>query len=137
MTTYPHEFSLKEANALIPELEKRLKNLITQKETYTKEHDYLFMSELLETAEKEIGKQKNNSGLDQEALGVEKSLADFEKEVEAIREMGCVIRDLEKGWVDFLGKKDGKLVYFSWRLGEKEINYYHETDESAEERRLV
>ncbi len=45
-------FTLQEAEALLPELEKRLKLLRTKKEAYSRTHDLLFMQELVCAAEK-------------------------------------------------------------------------------------
>jgi hypothetical protein len=37
-----------------------------------------------------------------------------------------LLRDPETGLVDFPGEIDGRSVFLCWRLGEKEVAWYHE-----------
>ena len=46
--------------------------------------------------------------------------------LDQIRSVGCVVKNLEAGLVDFLAKIDGRDVYLCWRFGEERISYYHE-----------
>ena len=48
--------------------------------------------------------------------------------VRAIQEVGCVIKDLDTGLVDFLHHRNGRQVYLCWRYGEDEIGYWHDID---------
>jgi hypothetical protein len=45
-----------------------------------------------------------------------------------IQSMGCLVKSLEDGLVDFPCRKDGREVYLCWRYGEKDIEYWHEVD---------
>ena len=45
-----------------------------------------------------------------------------------IRRLGCVVKGVEDGLVDFPHLKDGREVYLCWRLGEDDIHFWHETD---------
>ncbi len=40
--------------------------------------------------------------------------------------MGCVIKNLNAGLVDFLSQINGRDVYLCWRYGEETIAFYHE-----------
>jgi hypothetical protein len=39
-----------------------------------------------------------------------------------------IVRDLERGLVDFPALRDGREVYLCWEEGEDEISHWHETD---------
>ena len=53
----------------------------------------------------------------------------LEKAVKTILGMGILIKDLDAGVIDFLGKRAGREVCLCWRVGEEDIDYWHETDE--------
>jgi hypothetical protein len=49
--------------------------------------------------------------------------------IEQIQEIGCVLKDLDEGLVDFPALLDGREVYLCWKLGEKRIGYWHGVEE--------
>jgi hypothetical protein len=42
--------------------------------------------------------------------------------------MGCLLRDIDLGIVDFPSIHDGKEVYLCWKLGEESVGFWHEVD---------
>jgi len=114
-TFQPRIFDIKEANGLIPQLEKLLVAFEKKYETFKRLQDELFFEELLEgSSPPEIRFQE-----------LEKALVQMEEEVEKIQRFGCLLRHLQQGLVDFLAQKEGEKIYYCWRRGEKEIGYYH------------
>lgn len=125
MTTRLKVFNLKEANALLPELESRLSQLEARHEAFKQLEDKLFFEEILEQASlPEVRLQE-----------LEETLLRLEEEIQRIRELGCRLRHPERGLVDFLARKDQEWIYFCWRRGEKEIRFYHNLREGFFERR--
>ncbi len=55
-------------------------------------------------------------------------------EVEAL---GAVVKDPQKGLVDFYGQMDGQLVWLCWQYGEDEVSHYHGVAEGFASRKLV
>jgi hypothetical protein len=45
-----------------------------------------------------------------------------------VREMGVLVKDLDKGLIDFRYLKDDHVVYLCWQLGEESIDYWHEIE---------
>ena len=45
-----------------------------------------------------------------------------------LRAMEVVLRDLDRGLVDFPALRDGREVYLCWQEGEDEIGYWHGPD---------
>jgi hypothetical protein len=45
-----------------------------------------------------------------------------------LREREIVLRDLDRGLVDFPALRDGREVYLCWEEGESEIAFWHEPD---------
>ena len=52
-------------------------------------------------------------------------VAELQKAIVQIQEMGCVVKDLEMGLIDFPSLRDGEEVYLCWKFGEKRIRFYH------------
>lgn len=50
---------------------------------------------------------------------------DFHQVAKRLEEMGCELKDLDKGLVDFYAVRDGNLVYLCWKEGEEKVGYWH------------
>ena len=127
-------FTLQEADALLPELEKCLKLLRTKKEAYSRTHDLLFMHELVCTAERTHGFLEAKDDLEDGIHALEEAIEDLAQDVEAIFATGCLLRNIEKGHVEFFGTHEGQKVYFSWQLGEPRISHYRLLGTKVDER---
>ncbi len=56
------------------------------------------------------------------------ALQTLRREVESLNERGIVLRDPERGLVDFPAKRGGKDIFLCWRLGEDRVAYWHGPD---------
>jgi len=127
-------FSKEEADALLPDLEKCLKLLRTKKEAYSRTHDLLFMRELVCVAERTYGLPEEKDDLEDGIHALEEAIEDLAKDVDAIFAMGCLLRNIEKGHVEFFGIHEGEEVYFSWQFGEPRISHYRPLGKKVHER---
>lgn len=134
----PLFFTLEEANQLIPELERLFKRLEEKRETYAREHDLLFMHELITHAERQDKPQAaSDEAVDDGFRDLEKAIVDLEKDLQAIRQLGCIVRNLEAGTVEFPAcQKDGKIFY-CWTRGEKRILFYRLPESLWEDRQPI
>ena len=57
--------------------------------------------------------------------------------IEKIQSIGCVVKDLEKGLVDFPARINDEDVYLCWRLGEPRIRFWHRQDEGFANRKPI
>jgi hypothetical protein len=55
----------------------------------------------------------------------EKAVQEAKDTLGEIEEIGVQVKDLEQGLLDFPSMMDGKTVLLCWKLGEKEIGYWH------------
>ena len=127
-------FTLQEADALLPELEKCLKLLRTKKEAYSRTHDLLFMHELVCVAERNHGLLEEKDDLEDGIHALEDAIEELAKDIEAIFALGCLLRDIENGHVEFFGMHEGREVYFSWRVGEPCVGHYRPLGKKVHER---
>jgi hypothetical protein len=59
----------------------------------------------------------------------EKALQEARDTLLEIDEIGVQVKDLEKGLLDFPCVVDGQTVLLCWKLGEKEIGFWHTTED--------
>lgn len=127
-------FTLEEVHSLLPELQKKIEQFIRKKEAYTRMHDHLLIHELLSESEKSRGLEPAQEAVDDHARELETTVDEIRREAEEIRQLGCLIDDLDKGWVDFPGNRDGKPVYYSWKCGHTRIEFYYFAMETPKRR---
>ncbi len=51
-----------------------------------------------------------------------------------LEELGAFLDDAFAGIVKFYGEMDSRIVYFTWKLGEDSVSYWHETDDEHSDR---
>ncbi len=49
----------------------------------------------------------------------------LQTELKKISELGCFVKDIERGLVDFCYKLNGDIVFLCWKYGEDKINHWH------------
>lgn len=57
--------------------------------------------------------------------------------IEQLLGMGCVVKDINVGLLDFLSDRNGRDVYLCWRYGEHEVSFYHDLHEGFNGRHPV
>src|SRR5580692_12070984 len=57
--------------------------------------------------------------------------------IEGVQELGCVVKDLDTGLIDFPTLLRGVEVYLCWRLGESKIEFWHGVDEGFRGRKAI
>lgn len=53
---------------------------------------------------------------------------EFYKELRMIEKLGCIIKDIQLGLVDFYSMFEKREIFLCWQLGEEKIKAWHETD---------
>ncbi len=70
----------------------------------------------------------------QELGELDKSLEEYREEISSL---GGILKDSERGWVDFFAEKDDHLVFLCWRPSERKIQFWHEIDKDHHDEDLV
>ncbi len=111
-------FTLDEANAMLPALERFLERLKSQ----TDRMGSLY-SDLREM--KEASRVNGGHALGPGYLG---EIARYASLIHQINDLGCILKDVDRGLVDFPFLKDGREVYLCWMRGEASIGWWHERE---------
>ncbi|MFN2617051.1 MAG: DUF2203 domain-containing protein [Thermoleophilaceae bacterium] len=59
---------------------------------------------------------------------VSQGFLDIRDALRELQERQVVLRDLDRGLVDFPALRDGREVYLCWEEGEEEVGFWHEPD---------
>ena len=109
-------FTLDEANAFVPQLLDLVPRI--QKLSVSLNNDFPDIKNAREKA-------KWNGGSDQ---GVDylNAVLKYNDLMHRIEGMGCEVKGIREGLVDFPSLREGKEVYLCWRMSEKEILFWHD-----------
>lgn len=58
-------------------------------------------------------------------------------QIAEVSALGCQIKDVETGLVDWLARAGEREVLLCWRFGEKEVAFYHDVDTGFSGRRPI
>jgi hypothetical protein len=114
---HDRHYSLDEANAALPAVGQLLERLRSARQRLSDSEARDALSEAGPT----------NGGGEPGRTVSEAFLALRDGLVE-LREREVVLRDLERGLVDFPAIRDGREIYLCWEEGEEEIAFWHEPD---------
>ncbi len=110
-------FTLAEANELIPHLNQRFTAVRRAKTV---------IASTKEEVSKASAKASSGGGSSVGALYI-RALHEISGSLQAIHELGVVLKDVDVGLCDFPYKLAGRIVYLCWKFGEDEIQWWHET----------
>jgi hypothetical protein len=130
----PRYFTLDEANRLLPrvrDLIERLQRLAGELAAIQRKLRDSGHRQSTTRATAVDGAQTNGSA-GRDVYGAlaraDDLLAAMHHLVGELEEIGCEVKDVHTGLVDFRALREGRAVYLCWRLGEDRIRYWHELD---------
>lgn len=109
-------FTLQEAEKLLPHLIDRLGRLRSLRLSMEKRAPEI--ARLAERGRENAGNAAGSAYLHE--------LLQFEAELRGFSETGCILRDLDRGLLDFPAIVDGRKVFLCWIWGERSIEWWHE-----------
>jgi len=111
-------FTLSEANRLIPQLEEHLTAVKRGKTVLIRTKDEI----------KKASSKAQFGGGSFAGPHYITALEQTSENLQAIQEMGVLVKDLDTGLCDFPYLMNGRIVYLCWKLGEAEIQWWHEVN---------
>jgi hypothetical protein len=114
---HERHFTREEANALLPRLTPMLDRLREAKDDLTDAEAHEALSDAAPS---------NGGGDDGKQVGV--AFLEVRRLLETIEQSGIVLRDIDRGLVDFPALLEGREVYLCWELGEEDVSYWHDLE---------
>jgi hypothetical protein len=118
-TELVHErhFTREEANALLPQLTALLAQLRESRDELTDVAAHEALADAAPT---------NGGGEEGRQVGI--AFLEVRRLLETVEQAGIVLRDIDRGLVDFPALIDGREVYLCWELREDEVGYWHDLE---------
>lgn len=117
-------FTLAEANRLIPRLNSHLSSVKQAKAALGRTKEDI----------KRASEQAQYGGGSTLGPLYIASLQQVSSNVQAIHDMGVLVKDLDMGLCDFPYLRDGRVVFLCWKFGEQEVKWWHETTSGYKDR---
>ena len=115
-------FTAEEANKLLPQLTSWLDELRAGRDS--------ILSLEVEIDALELVTPKDDSGaspaLNRKVEEYTRLVNRFYSLIDQIHEMGCFLKDLDFGLVDFYSLQSKRVICLCWKYGEKTVKYWHE-----------
>jgi hypothetical protein len=111
-------FSLEEARALLPQLRRIFQDARARRQR-------------IQRADEQLGRLLRQSGADVGGPAVSEMLLDLQQmtaQLQRVEKLGVLIKDVDRGLVDFPHLRDGREVFLCWEMDEDDIEFWHELD---------
>ena len=120
-------FSVEQANSSLPLVERIVQDII---QTAGEVRDYQEQFESLQS--------KGDPGQAESSMGqLSKAREKYQQFLLELSALGCRLCDERSGTVEFPAVVHGRGVILSWRVGESQINHWHDLGQDSHERRLL
>ena len=132
----PKFFTVEEAEKLIGLLETTFERIRRNKQQYLWLQEEIAILKLIV----ECGADDRNSDaktLSEKSKKFKSIAREIERDVATIEEAGCILRDVDKGLVDFFSIQSGTVVFLCWKKGEDSIKHWHSIHDGFAGRQLL
>ena len=114
---HDRHFSIAEANAAIAWVTERIEAIREARDRLAEPEAHAALSEVAPS---------NGGGAPARSVG--EGFRDVRRRLVELQAAGIVLRDLDRGLVDFPALRDGREVYLCWELGEERVEHWHELE---------
>lgn len=94
-----------------------------------------FLPDVKATVQHIISIKKEADGVKEEEMT--DAMERLEKEIQKLEELGCVLKDMNIGLIDFPAVRLGTRVWLCWKLDEANVSFWHELHEGFAGRKSV
>ncbi len=121
---HDRHYTVEEANALLPRVKPLLRKLRDAKDL------------MVDTdAHEVLGEAAAGNGGGEPGRQVGEAFLEVRRLLGALQDAGIVVRDIDRGLIDFPAIRDGEEVYLCWELGEDSVEHWHDLESGYRGRR--
>jgi hypothetical protein len=114
---HERHYTRDEANALLPRIKPLLLKLRESRDELTDEEAHEALADAA----------PSNGGGDA-GIQVGEAFLEVRRLIGALSEAAIVVRDVDRGLIDFPSILDDREVYLCWELGEDSVDFWHDLD---------
>ncbi|MEK7766581.1 MAG: DUF2203 domain-containing protein [bacterium] len=118
-------FTVEAANRLLPGIRARLAELRAAHKTILALQGKVDIEELTGAGRDGVLSENAQTVIAALHTDLERRMESFEESLEEFHALGCELKDLGKGLVDFYTMRGGELALLCWQDGEESIAFWH------------
>lgn len=115
-------FTVDQANATLPLVRKIVADVVREHAAW---REKILELDLVASAEPAEADRSRVEQLEREVQARAREIAGFQRELGAL---GIELKDPRLGLIDFPSDMNGRRVLLCWRLGEADVQFWHEAD---------
>ncbi len=115
-------FTVESANRTLPLVRRIVEDIVRQHRLW---REKILELDLIASTTKADDPRERAEQLEREAQALSREIDGYQHELE---ELGIELKDRRLGLVDFASEMNGRPVLLCWRLGEPEVQFWHEVD---------
>ena len=131
----PRFFTLEEANALVPALQIEFGRIARARSEIGPVIGALGGADASMAILRDEGLLP--PGQEAEAARLRSLASEITEAVERVNDLGCLVKDVDTGLVDFYALQDGEAVFLCWQFGERAVSHWHALDEGFAGRKPI
>ena len=127
--TDPKVFTLAEANSLLPQVRQLLTELRAMMGRIIAQETAIDVEELAggqPDGKLSPGAKQRMAQLMQE---LDAQVETFQAALKIFNELGCHLKDLDQGLVDFYSTRDDELILLCWKEGDERVRFWHRIED--------
>jgi hypothetical protein len=115
-------FTVEDANKTLPLVKRIVEDVVRQHRFW---REKILELDLVASSARADEPRDRAEQLEQEAQALAREIDGYQRELE---ELGILLKDRRLGLVDFPSEMAGRRVLLCWRLGEAEVQFWHDED---------
>lgn len=115
-------FTPEHANRTLPLVRKIVEDIVQEHRRW---RETILELDLVASTARSTEPRDRSDELERTAQALAREIDGYQRELEAL---GIQLKDKRLGLVDFPSEMNGRHVLLCWRLGEAEVQYWHEVD---------
>lgn len=116
------QFTVDEANRTLPLVRRIVEDVVRQHRVW---REKILELDLVASSSKSSEPHERAVRLEREVQALAREIDGYQRELD---ELGIQLKDRRLGLVDFPSDMNGRTVLLCWRLGEAEVQFWHDED---------
>lgn len=133
----PRIFTVEQANRLLPKVRGLLQTLRTQRSALYQLEHAVAVTELEGLQLDGAPSPEAETRASAQATQYRDGMAQLQGTLNQLDALGCQLKDLDQGLIDFFTVHQGQLVYLCWKDGEDQIQFWHALEAGFAGRRPI
>jgi hypothetical protein len=108
------------ANSILPEVRIKFANILMQRK---------YLMDLQTELDTLIDQEVSHESFFTKKSQINKAITELYKDIEALEDLGILIKSFDQGLLDFPAKRFDEEVWLCWKVGEEKVEFWHGKNE--------